>query len=1297
MNARNGVLGTLTVIACLWAGGALAVGQVELVSRGAFPAPMPSDSDSFEPRASADGRFLVFSSAASTFGIVDGNATFDVYLYDRQLGQFSLLSRSGGSPGDLASLNPDISADGNIVAFVSQATNLAPPAFTDRVDPFVLNRGTGVLRRLLPAPGVGPNGDSSQVQVSADGRYVAFVSVATNWVAGDTNAAEDLFVYDTVTGTVERASVGDNEEENNTLIDNGFNFEIQYSLSDNGRCVAFTSPSGGLVSGDTNNVQDVFVRDLDADTTLRVSVGPLGQEGTADSGSPRFTAGCSRIAFATFATNLHPDGVVNYFRGVFEKNLADASVTRIWPAFAAPNLQEAANRLVASRNGEFVGISGNHNVRSVPAPRMTIWRRTGDLLVQTPAGVGGSAAAIPDGGAFFYFESHDPQPPYADLNASDDVYLYDLQFGGDPIQVTVPPSPRIASSGNGASGVGNFGSPLITSGSTRNQFVSDDGLLIAYSSIATNLVIGDSNNIEDVFLRDRRTGTNARLTRTPAGGQANGDSTVTDMTADGRFVMIDSCASNLVAGDTNNACDVFVLDRAAPPATAVERVNVDSNEAQSVGDFGNNPTTNVTIGGHWSSISADGRYVAYASRAADLVAGDTNNRPDIFLRDRQTGTTIRLTPNTSGGRPVLPRISADGRFVAFRANVPNLVPGVVGTHAYVVDTTSLAIEIVSVDSGEVVTTDAQPSGLAGADRSFISEDGRYVAFVGFGDDLVPGDTNDMTDVFIRDRLLGKTTRASLQPDGTQWPNLGFESTGIFIGGLSSRGLLVPFCVDTDGSICNSAYSYNIGTGKVDQLYPTPSGNSQSLRLFASPNGKYVALSQDAVLTPSDENGKVRDIYVASGFTSTGLGGTEGAAPADALSGAPEADARMGTSVAASEDFVVIGAPGTNEVYIYAKSVVVGAKRMTGGATQGKALAGSTDLLATLFAPGGIPGDEWGAAVSITPDGNTIAVGAPGAGPGQVFVFKKPEFAPWANLPPDTVINAPAPTGSSVPDKFGSAVALAEDGRLIVGAPETDVAGQSDAGMVAVYNPQAGSYPQTPNNSFQAPAPESGAAFGTSVAATATGAAIGAPMQDAGMDANVGAVYTYSSTGGAPYQPQGTLAPPYIAKPNDQWGLGMGMSGTTLVVGAPGADTAAGIDSGTGYVYDPPDGNFTAATPIELKPSLPGPGDGAGKSVQVVGDYISLGAPGTTRQNVGGTGTAFVFEKPESGWRSRPVHTATVELRPSEAQSDQAFGDALALTSQGIIAGVPERDIGVRPDQGEADTFAFDRILRGGFE
>lgn len=284
--------------------------------------------------------------------------------------------------------------------------------------------------------------------------------------------------------------------------------------------------------------------------------------------------------------------------------------------------------------------------------------------------------------------------------------------------------------------------------------LSADGRFVAFHSDASNLVLGDTNDHRDVFVHDRQTGATTRVSVDSAGQQGNDDSEFASVSANGRYVAFISLASNLVPGDTNDAYDVFVHDRRSGATTRIS--------LNSAGEQGNSHS--FTCGG--TSLSDNGRYVAFISSASNLVLGDTNDYLDIFVHDRQTGATTRVSVNRAGGQGNAASfpcsLSAEGRYVAFSSEASNFIAGDTNEHGdvFVHDRQSGATSRVSVNS----------AGEQGNHRSyepFISADGRYIAYSSYASNLVPGDTNGTWDILIHDRQTGTASRVSENNEGRQ--------------------------------------------------------------------------------------------------------------------------------------------------------------------------------------------------------------------------------------------------------------------------------------------------------------------------------------------------------------------------------------------------------------------------------------------------------------------------------------------------------------------------------------------------
>ncbi|MEU0879189.1 hypothetical protein ABZ345_11375 [Lentzea sp. NPDC005914] len=331
---------------------------------------------------------------------------------------------------------------------------------------------------------------------------------------------------------------------------------------------------------------------------------------------------------------------------------------------------------------------------------------------------------------------------------------------------------------------------------------------------------------------------------TPVNAPADGPS----LSADGRYVAFWSSASDLVAGDTNRVSDVFVRDRQTGETT---RVSVDSAGVQ-----GDNVSRNP-------SISADGRYVAFESFATNLVAEDTLGHWDVFVHDRQTGATTRISrgryEREAESDSLNPSISADGRFVAFDSLASNLIYRDWNNYrdVFVHDRTDGRITKASME-----TNGFESNGPS--QKPSISADGRYVAFESNATNLaVWSDNNRVSDVFVRDQETGRTNRvsvssANLEGDSVSWqPSI--SADGRYVVYTSNASNLVPGDSSPGGDVDIDVFRFDRQTKKTTQVNLGPDGTSTSgtpvHRPVISADGRFVAFqSGEWDLVPGDTNG-----------------------------------------------------------------------------------------------------------------------------------------------------------------------------------------------------------------------------------------------------------------------------------------------------------------------------------------------------------------------------------------------------------------------------------------------------------
>jgi len=316
--------------------------------------------------------------------------------------------------------------------------------------------------------------------------------------------------------------------------------------------------------------------------------------------------------------------------------------------------------------------------------------------------------------------------------------------------------------------VDSSGNPADNSSSSPS--ISSDGRYVAFDSIASNLVPGVSGQYSDVFVHDRNTGETTIVSVDSSGNPGSFHSNHPSISSDGRYVAFYSSATNLVSGHSGAYSDIFVHDRNTGETTIV---SVDS-----LGTSGNGHSFNP-------SISSDGRYVAFQSYAASLVLGHSGGLSDIFVHDRNTGETTIVSVDSSGtqgnGHSYRPSISGDGMYIAFESEASNLVSVDSGgfSDIFVHDRNTGETTIVSVDSSG---TQANYHGY----NASISSDGRYVAFYSGAYNLVPGDSGDYIDIFVHDRNTGGTTRVNVDSAGNEADNESYNPS------ISGNGKYVAF-------------------------------------------------------------------------------------------------------------------------------------------------------------------------------------------------------------------------------------------------------------------------------------------------------------------------------------------------------------------------------------------------------------------------------------------------------------------------------------------------------------------------
>lgn len=744
-------------------------------SESSLPPSITGAGSSHLPILSPDGRYVLFASTANNLVTnasgkafqFSGTPKFNIYRRDRLTQTTVLLSinQSGTGGGNGDSWPTAISGNGRYALFESSAPDLVALDTNNAADVFLRDAWGNVTYLVsVNLSGMAGNGLSRGSTLTPDGRYIAFTSLATNLVTGDTNGTPDVFVRDMQTSTTVLATPGSKGVGTYNPIGSE-----SPDLSGDGRVVAFYSMATNVVPGVTNR-GEIYLRDLVTSNTVWVSALAHSLLGSnAVSFNHVLSTNGDYLAFA--ACSNAPLFSVGAQSIILRYNLSSGVTDTIDDTAATPAANpEEFHNLAMTPDGQYI----SYVARNDPLPSTNIGThiRRWDALSHTSLPVstnlsGGLTAdatchwpIMDDGGRWIAYLSSAQDLVTNGLSGDFQIFLTDVETG-----IT---SLVNADNNQQGSGVGPQAAPQLSS----------DGSHIAFEAFASSLVAGDFNGSADVFIRASLSSVNdlvsARETTLPEKSAA-GSSLLNPFatSTDGNRLVFASDAWNLVSSDTNGLRDVFVRDLFGGSNVLVS-ANTNGGVANGISSE--------------PAISTDGRYVVFTSDATDLVANDTNNVADVFRRDLVSGE-LQLVSSSSDGTghgnefSSLASISTGGRFVVFRSRAKNLADG--------------SYSVGSVDNLFVrdmqlgITTALTTNGVKSASTT---PDGRFIAYAGATGNQV----------YVWDTLAGNTTSTYTVANGITTLSISPDGNKIVcLGSTPRQVVLIDRIANTNGPITST--------------------------------------------------------------------------------------------------------------------------------------------------------------------------------------------------------------------------------------------------------------------------------------------------------------------------------------------------------------------------------------------------------------------------------------------------------------------------------------------------------------
>lgn len=712
--------------------------------------------------------------------------------------------------------NPGVSDDGRFVVFLSQATNLVPTEGRAYQQVFLADRQTGSIRRISQAPNGTPGiGNSSEPVISGDGRVVVFATAARNLLPGETTVPGGVFVWDRTTATLERANRPDPGQPEGT--------GTSPSVSRDGRRIVFAT-SIPLVAGDTNNLQDIYLRDRDSGTLQVLSVTPTGASSSGSSITPMISADGLHVAFTSSSPDLVEDDT-NGVTDVFVRDLESGTTERVSVGKGGRQADGMSNEPRISSDGSRVAFqsnAGNLDPDATGGTTQVFLRSRRDavtLLVslspdRNPLTGSPTLDAISADGRWVLFRCSSPRlPPFPSQSAArlfaydvgaDDVVALAYSDAGEP--ALRPPTWM------------GISEPLVHGGT-----ISPDGRFVAFSSVAWNLAPGDGNRLSDVFLLDRQT-TSIDLAIALAGSHSEV----------GRGLVgpdLPQLLNHSRSDGADTELEVRVINRGPVPVRPILQAEIGPDPAEIRWPPG---TTASTI---------------------DPIAPFPPGPNVVRLPTLDPGASLlfSVTLPHDPGNDSMTRL----RLAAYHADD--------GTHPSATSdrVTAMVTTPLQAPGLEWVSRDLNAAPLnQHAEAVSASADGSKVVFQSFADTVVQGDANESQDVFLRDRTTGQarvvSSRTSIA-NATDWS----ESPQI-----SGDGRLVVFAswannLGADANNTEDIFLKDLVTGRIDLVNRRGGvyGNFASEGPRISADGRFIAYHSHATALATNDNNGEADIFL----------------------------------------------------------------------------------------------------------------------------------------------------------------------------------------------------------------------------------------------------------------------------------------------------------------------------------------------------------------------------------------------------------------------------------------------------